>query len=122
MTVISILLVSSCREGKVTDLQPTPYGVYSEGLIGSVEPQGWIKEFLERQRTGLSGHPEAMCYPYNTCLWDGEIGRERGNHGADWWRYEQTAYYSDGLLRLGYLLDDEEFINKVEKGIIRSTK
>ena len=117
MTVISILLVSSCREGKVTDLQPAPYGVYSEGLIGSVEPQGWIKEFLERQRTGLSGHPEAMCYPYNTCLWDGEIGRERGNHGADWWRYEQTAYYSDGLLRLGYLLDDEEFINKVEKGI-----
>lgn len=116
-TVIAFIFASCSRNTQVTELFPAPYGVYSEGLIGSVEPEGWIREFLERQRSGLSGHPEAMCYPYNTCLWDGEITRERGNHGSDWWRYEQTAYYSDGLLRLGYLLNDRKFIDKIEKGI-----
>lgn len=111
-------LTISCREQvPATEPVKAPYGTYAEGLIGSVEPQGWIREFLERQGTGLSGHPEAMCYPYNTCLWDGEITRERGNHGSDWWRYEQTAYYSDGLLRLGYLIGNSEFSDKIEKGV-----
>ena len=38
-----------------------------------------------------------------------------GTHGQDWWRYEQTAYYVDGLLRLGYAIGDEAFIKKGEE-------
>ena len=90
--------------------------VFQEGLIADITPKGWLLEFLERQKTGLTGHPEALSYPYNTCLWAGEIPRN-GDYGQDWWRYEQTAYYTDGLLRLGYLLDDEELIAKGEAGI-----
>ena len=114
-----LILVSalSCNKTPVTDYEPAPFGTYAEGLIGNVEPQGWIKEFLLRQESGLSGHPEELGYPYNTCLWDGEIAREREGHGSEWWRYEQTAYYSDGLLRLGYLLGNKDFISKVENGI-----
>lgn len=40
-----------------------------------------------------------------------------GSHGQDWWRYEQTAYYTDGFLRMGYLLRDSTYINKGEDGI-----
>lgn len=90
--------------------------VFHEGLIADITPKGWLLEFLKRQKAGLTGHPEALSYPYNTCLWAGEIPRN-GNYGQDWWRYEQTAYYTDGLLRLGYLLDDEELIQKGEDGI-----
>jgi len=90
--------------------------VFQEGLIADIKPKGWLLEFLQRQRTGLTGHPDALSYPYNTCLWAGEIPRN-GDYGQDWWRYEQTAYYTDGLLRLGYLLDDEELIAKGEDGI-----
>ena len=74
-----------------------------------VRPEGWLLGQLQTQKEGLTGHPEALSYPYNTCLWAGEIPR-MGTHGQDWWRYEQTAYYTDGLLRLGYLLGDDEFI------------
>ena len=90
--------------------------VFQEGLIADITPKGWLLEFLQRQKTGLTGHPDALSYPYNTCLWAGEIPRN-GDYGQDWWRYEQTAYYTDGLLRLGYLLDDEELIAKGEDGI-----
>ena len=58
-----------------------------------------------------------MSYPYDSCLWAGEIGRNTETYGSDWWRYEQTAYYTDGLLRLGYLLGDREMIAKAEEGI-----
>lgn len=89
---------------------------WQESSLKDVRPEGWLKQKLLIQKDGLTGHPEALSYPYNTCLWAGEIPR-MGTHGQDWWRYEQTAYYTDGLLRLGYLLDDQEFINKGEAGI-----
>lgn len=92
------------------------YFTFVEGQHGGIVPKGWLKEFLVRQQTGMTGHPDALSYPYNTCLWNGEIPRN-SNYGEDWWRYEQTAYYTDGLLRLGYLLGDAEFINKGKAGI-----
>ena len=89
---------------------------WQEASLKDIRPEGWLKQQLLTQKEGLTGHPEALSYPYNTCLWAGEIPR-MGDHGRDWWRYEQTAYYTDGLLRLGYLLDDAEFIEKGETGI-----
>lgn len=93
-----------------------PFGVFSDGLLGSIEPQGWLKECLERQKNGLTGHPKALSYPYSSCLWAGNISRT-GTHGSEWWRYEQTAYYTDGLLRLGYALGDTTLIARGEAGI-----
>jgi hypothetical protein len=49
--------------------------VFQEGLIADIKPKGWLLEFMQRQKTGLTGHPEALSYPYNTCLWAGEIPR-----------------------------------------------
>lgn len=89
---------------------------WEETSLRDIRPHGWLLEYLQTQKTGLTGHPEALSYPYNTCLWDGEIPR-MGTHGRIWWRYEQAAYYTDGLIRLGYLLDDEQMVGKAEKGI-----
>lgn len=88
-----------------------------EGVFPSVRAEGWMETFLERQRCGLSGHPEALSYPYNTCLWSGEIPRQ-GSHGEDWWRYEQTAYYTDGLLKLAYLTGDDSLADLASRGIL----
>lgn len=97
---------------------PAPdYAAFSEGMIDNIQPEGWLREILERQRDGLTGHPEAMAYPYNTCLWAGELKRDSEKRGADWWRFEQTAYYLDGLGRLGYILDDEQLISVLKENI-----
>ena len=97
---------------------PAPeYAQFSEGLIDNITAQGWLKEILTRQQEGLTGHPEAMAYPYNSCLWAGELERDSESRGADWWRFEQTAYYLDGLTRLGYLLDDEKFLKICQENI-----
>lgn len=99
---------------------PAPCSVMSEGLLGNIAVDGWIEEFLERQASGLTGHPDALSYPYNSCLWAGEIRRNTESYGCEWWRYEQTAYYTDGLLRTGYFLGREDFVEKCIRGIDHS--
>ena len=99
------------------NLTVAPYAQFGEGLIDKIEPQGWLREILTRQRDGLTGHPEAMAYPYNSVLWAGELKRDSERRGADWWRFEQTAYYLDGLTRLGYILDDKELLDKWQQNI-----
>ena len=108
LLVVLAAMAASCAGRKI---QP-----WQETSLKDIRPAGWLEQQLIAQKEGLTGHPEALSYPYNTCLWAGEIPR-MGTHGRDWWRYEQTAYYTDGLLRLGYLLDDREFIAKGEAGI-----
>lgn len=93
------------------------HGKYNAGEVSTIHPAGWLQTLLQRQHDGLTGHPEALSYPYNSCLWAGEISRNGEAYGENWWRYEQTAYYTDGLLRLGYALDDDEMVAKAMEGI-----
>lgn len=85
--------------------------------VKDIQPGSWLEILMQRQHDGLTGHPEALSYPYNSCLWAGEISRSDESYGDNWWRYEQTAYYTDGLLRLGYELNDEQMVNKAMEGI-----
>lgn len=111
LALLAAILFTSSHNVYATD-----YFSFREGHHKDIRPAGWIQEFLLRQQSGMTGHPDALSYPYNTCLWNGEIPRN-SDYGEDWWRYEQTAYYTDGLLRLGYLIGDTAFINTGLRGI-----
>ena len=100
---------SESRQAK-PEVPVAPYALYGEGLHADIQPEGWLKEILVRQDSGLTSHPEAMSYPFDSKLWVGELERDSESRGADWWRYEQTAYYLDGLTRLGILLDDAHLL------------
>ena len=39
---------------------------YHVGQITGVQPYGWLQIMMQRQHDGLTGHPEALSYPYNT--------------------------------------------------------
>ena len=120
--VVGLLCLMACERPRIEAAKapeaPIPqYAAFTDGLLPDITPKGWIETFLERQRSGITGHPEALSYPYNSCLWNGDITRNTESYGSDWWRYEQTAYYTDGLLKLGYLLKDSTLIEKGEAGI-----
>lgn len=117
-TVTGNIAAANAAKAQPKQQAPAPaFAAFSEGMIDNIKPEGWLKEILERQRDGLTGHPEAMAYPYNTCLWAGELKRDSEKRGADWWRFEQTAYYLDGLGRLGFILDDEKLIGVLKENI-----
>ena len=114
------LIIAACYEVErppiavAPNIPVAPFATFSEGLISDIKPDGWVKEILLRQKDGLTGHPEAMSYPFDSCCWAGDLEISKNPHywGADWWRFEQSAYYVDGFTRLGYILDDEELIAK----------
>jgi len=87
-------------------LQPNYFGHFAELPVGAVKPLGWTKAWLERQGTGLTGHPENMGYPFDTCMLGGHIPAPSFAHGDNWWRYEQSGYFFDGVTRLNHLIDD----------------
>jgi hypothetical protein len=97
--------------------QPKYFGHFAELPVGAVQPLGWTRAWLERQGTGLTGHPENMAYPFDTCMLGGTIPAPTVKHGDNWWRYEQSGYFFDGVTRLSHLIDDPNVHRLHQQGI-----
>ena len=84
------------------------YGSFSELPVGAVQPRGWLQQWLERQAQGLTGHPENLAYPYDTCMYAGIISPppSKDKYWKDWWPYEQSAYFVDATTRLSWLINN----------------
>lgn len=97
----------------------TKIAKFHELPLTTITPEGWLRLFLENQRNGLTGHLDELSYPFNTCCWAGEkVGVPKGlPHVGDWWTYEQSGYWFDGMIRCGYLLRDDFLIKKAKKQI-----
>jgi len=76
--------------------------------LGSVRPAGWLRNQLEIQASGLSGHLDET--------WP-DVGSNSGWLGGTGESWERGPYFVDGLLPLAYLLDDARLKAKVQKYI-----
>lgn len=74
--------------------------------LGTVKPLGWLKDQLQIQAKGLTGHVEEV--------WD-DLGPNNQWLGGDKEGWERGPYYADGLIPLAYLLDDTDLRAKAEK-------
>ena len=68
--------------------------------VGQVQPKGWLREFLERQRKGLNGELGTVS------AWlekdNNQWLSDAGDHG-----WEEVPYWLRGYASLAYILDDE---------------
>lgn len=89
------------RKGKTMRFHSVP--------ITDMHGEGWIKEYLKRQKEGITGHIEKCGKPFDTPnnLWETKEDAE------SWIPCEQQAYWVDGALKLSWLLDDEGLKDKV---------
>lgn len=106
-----------------------------EAASGSIAPKGFLKEFLERQVTGLTGNRDRMRYPFDTGLWTEPIknihftegifnGNDQKPEGERdwwssgiWWPYEQTAYLLDGMARVAALIDAPALADEAARNV-----
>lgn len=97
---------------------PSPHGSFQELAPGIVRPEGWLKAYLERQRDGLTGHlDEVAGYPFNTVGWAAASIQQDKTALSNWWPYEQTGYWVDGMLRCGHVLGDSFLLEKARKSL-----
>ncbi|SIO23314.1 beta-L-arabinofuranosidase domain-containing protein [Algoriphagus halophilus] len=87
-------------------LKPNPY---LELPLGSIKPNGWLKEQLERMASGMTGNLDTV-YPE-------VVGERNGWLGGDGDGWERGPYWIDGLLPLAFILDDDELREKAMKWV-----
>ena len=76
--------------------------------LGSVRPTGWLRDQLQIQAKGLSGHLDET--------W-ADVGSNSGWLGGTGESWERGPYFLDGLVPLAYLLDDQRLKAKAQKYI-----
>jgi hypothetical protein len=94
----------------------TYFGVFNSIPANAISPKGWLKQYLINQRNGLTGHLENAGYPFNTVGWAADTIPDNKSF-EKWWPYEQNAYWVDGMIRCGLLLNDSFLLNKARKSI-----
>ena len=87
--------------------EPLIRNAYIKLPLGSVKPEGWLRDQLEAQAGGLTGHVDDFWPDLVNSSW-------RGGEGETW---ERGPYFLDGLVPLAYLLDDERLKDKVKEWI-----
>ena len=90
---------------------------WNEAPLHKVRPCGWIHRFLVTQKSGLTGHLEVAGYPFNTPGWLADHLTLGDRGGSGWWPYEQIAYWVDGMMRCGLLLQDNVLKAKARRSI-----
>lgn len=80
--------------------------------VGSIRPEGWVKEYLLRQRDGMTGHLTEISgwLEKENNAWLSTDGT--GKHG-----WEEVPYWLKGYLSLAYTLDDKDMINEAHTWI-----
>lgn len=80
--------------------------------IGAIQPDGWLLEYLRRQRDGLTGHLGEISawLQKNDNAWLSPEGK-----GS--WGWEEVPYWLKGFGDLGYLLHDERIIAETKHWI-----
>lgn len=82
---------------------------YEELSLGSIRPEGWLREMLIRQRDGISADLDVL-YPE-------VVGSSNGWLGGDGDQWERGPYWIDGLFPMAYILDDDSLKAKVRKWV-----
>lgn len=91
---------------------------------GEIKPTGWLKDWAVAAKDGIVGHLDEYDSPLSwkdnlfAKAWNANeipYDARKVNPDGTGWPIEQSAYWLDGALRLGYILDDQTLINKIEK-------
>ena len=114
MTLRASFLPIACLIGVATllGIRPTHAAepqkpAVAELPLGEVKPLGWLKNQLQIQTEGLSGHLDEFWPDIRDSSWIG--GKAEG--------WERTPYWMDGIVPLAYLLDDPKLKAKAQKYI-----
>ncbi len=103
----------------------------NEAEIKDIKAQGWIKKYFDTQAKGLTGNMDKIGGPFVNQYWGNYFAQNIQNaedvflggmevKKVGWVPFEQTAYWIDGMLRCGYLAENDELIEKAKDFIYKT--
>jgi hypothetical protein len=88
-------------------LSPVVKSSFTPFNVGEIRPEGWLHDWAQTAANGMTKTLGEKFWPFTTGWAD--------NTQCDWWPYEQSGYYADGLVRLAFVLNDSTLINRASK-------
>jgi len=98
----------------------TPHAVFRELQLGTVRPEGWLKQELLKQITNLTIPQNSFCFPFDRRYWasnERSQAEESRNGGTRWYPWEQMGYWTDGAYRSAAILNHEHLIRRAKEPI-----
>ena len=80
--------------------------------IGSVTPKGWLRQQLELEADGMTGHLQEIS---RWCKFDGNAWVAADGQGENGW--EELPYWLKGYGDLGYVIKDEKIVREARRWI-----
>ena len=115
-TILTAFVINAYSQSNMTDPSfylnnkaPLLSKPFMELPLGSIRPEGWLKEQLIRQKNGMAGHLDE--------IYEQVMGKRNGWLGGDGDVWERGPYWIDGLLPLAYILNDATLIEKTKPWI-----
>src|SRR5436853_1726522 len=105
------LLVPAHAENRmqaIANRAPLRQNAFNPLPVGAIQPRGWLRQQLEIQAEGLTGHLDEF--------WK-DVGSNSGWLGGTGESWERGPYYLDGLLPLAYQLADTRLKGKANRWV-----
>ena len=77
--------------------------------IGSIKPEGWLLEYFNRQKKGLTGNLGEI-----SAWLDKKDNAWLSKDGKGKWGWEEVPYWLKGYANIGYITEDKEIIDEAK--------
>ncbi len=77
--------------------------------IGSIKPEGWLLEYFNRQKNGLTGNLGKI-----SAWLDKKDNAWLSKDGKGKWGWEEVPYWLKGYANIGYITEDKEIIDEAK--------
>ncbi|MEO7719696.1 MAG: beta-L-arabinofuranosidase domain-containing protein [Capsulimonas sp.] len=113
-TISAAMLLTAEQGGRAATplpLKTRSYAALQDLPAGSINPQGWLRTYMEKQAEHLGSKLTQVSWPFTVAYWKGE------EQGELWWPWEQMAYWVDGATRLAIVMNDKSLMRQVREKI-----
>lgn len=110
--VVPVAVATGNESLYVTNRSPLLQAPFVKLPIGSIRPEGWLRQMLEIEARGMTGHLKEISpwLKFDSNAWANKDGA--GHSG-----WEELPYWLKGYGDLGYVLNDPEIIREARKWI-----
>jgi hypothetical protein len=115
MSSAMLIASNSVVEAAEADSTSHSYAALHCLAPGTVQPEGWLRGYMEKQAAQLGSKLPQVSWPFTGAYWAGEENEEEGER--QFWPWEQKAYWIDGATRLALVLEDEKLMAQVRASI-----
>ncbi len=107
VTLVDRIPTENTNEFYVSNRAPLAPSALIKLPVGAVKPEGFLKEYLIRQKNGLTGNLGEI-----SAWLQKENNAWLSKDGTGEWGWEEVPYWLKGYANIGYIMEDQAMIDE----------